>query len=131
MLDDNISGILLEIDRNEFKSPFWAKDVSFTEMRTFDCKSRWRRWERFGNKQTYHYGSLAQNKRKRTTTACMGQVEPNAFLLHKWKYSDSPNCGFGSVQTIFATHRYEGNLSDIDQTTNEAIQWITDLRVEI
>lgn len=60
-----------------------------------------------------------------------------AFLLHRWRFPDSPLCECGDLQTMehilnhCVVHRFHGNLSDIHNATDEAIAWIDRLNINV
>lgn len=126
------------------RNPFWCFYRNARNMT--DYKSRWREWwqnvseankdiitdpshEISGQELPRHV--WVKLNRIRTGHGCC------AYMLHKWNFTDSPNCECGSIQTMehiwrdCTIHRFNGSMADIHQATNEAIQWITNLGVDI
>ncbi|XP_037051003.1 uncharacterized protein LOC119084960 [Bradysia coprophila] len=60
-----------------------------------------------------------------------------ASLLHKWKVIDSPLCQCGQIQTIdhivsaCALHKFSGTLLEIHQATDDAVDWLRDLAIDL
>lgn len=128
--------------RLKSRNPFWHFYRNINNLDDF--KSRWKQW--WENITVTNKHIIAD-----PTDEIMGQELPRhtwvrlnrirhgfgccAYLLHKWNYADNPNCECGSVQTMEHIWRVcnaiEGDLMDIHNATDTAINWITNLRVDI
>lgn len=60
-----------------------------------------------------------------------------ADLLNEWGLSDSPMCECGEVQTMqhlvqsCRIHRFEGGIEEINDISADAINWLTNLAINI
>lgn len=60
-----------------------------------------------------------------------------AYMLHKWKFIESPLCECGEIQTMdhivqhCNIHRFTGDIQEINSLSERFIKWLGDLKVEI
>lgn len=130
--------------RLKSRDPFWRFYQQRNDMG--DLKSRWKEWWQgvsVANKQLVTDPTVEMKgtevprkvwlrlNRFRTGQGCC------AFLMHRWKFADSPLCQCGEIQTMehilnqCNIHRFTGGINELNEVTNDAIRWLNDLEVQV
>lgn len=130
--------------RLKSRKPFWCFFREATSMNNW--KDRWRQcWQNCDvyNKQLIEDASseVTGIELPRRTWVKLNRVRTGqgcvAFLLHRWKISDSPLCECGAEQTMHhlvhscPIHRFDGDIREIHELTDKARNWIESLTLEI
>lgn len=130
--------------RLKSRKPFWCFFRSSTDMENW--KNRWRRWWQNADVHNKHLiGDVTAEvngmELPRRTWVRLNRIRTGqgcvAFLMHRWRIIESPLCQCGAEQTmdhlvrICPIHRFEGDIVEIHEATDEALNWIETLTVEI
>lgn len=129
------------------RSPIWN---DFTiPAQDFDINNAWKSY--WTNSFDFTNKSLVQNPHEKLEGFNMDRREwriLNRFRcghgccgqqMHRWNFVDSPSCDCDASTVQSMTHilrdcpirRFSGSLTDLNLVTTEAIEWLTDLDVEI
>lgn len=130
--------------RLKSRKPFWIFYRNHTNIEDF--KSRWKSW---WNVSTVKNSALIHDptievrgfnlprkiwlrlNRIRTGHGCCAEQ------LNKWGLTDSPLCECGEVQTMLhltrdcSIHSFKGSLEEINDVSDDAINWLTNLAIDI